>query len=728
MMVLALLAVMTGSPAAPAIARSERVTLTVVPNGVAVDETVITLRKVRAVDGVEGAEPDLEHVLRGKDPLMLDLEPGTWRLDVENPELWHAAQSFTTGPDRNTEISVPVWPRSTLTGAITHEASAEPAEILVRFEPATAAHSGPSGETRCPLVQRKFRCSMPAGTYSLRIRPRGYIAHYRAELELDAEKTQDLGTLELREGQSITGRIQLPARSEGELRDVVITANPKGTTGQRLLAVESRPEKNGFFHLDGLAPGAYVVGAALRRALYAEPVEVVIRGGSEAELIRPLLLAPPRKIELAITPPVAFDGTRWHVKLFAEVNGTQLEEVSESNASGAGVWSSAPLRPGLYRLTIATLRGEEWHREAVLLGTNDYNAIVALSRTDFPGTLSLGERPLQASLTFSGSSGFTAQTESDAEGRFRVMLPASKEEHLKATIASEVPPVQRRLVVQIPAEGQSIDIALPDSILMGEVVDAAGVPVGDALVTVAGDVSQEGIQQVTTAGDGKFAMHGLSPGVYTLVAAGLLSESEPVTAELRSDETPEPIRLTVREAAMLRGRVVSPLGPVPGASVHARAINVPHTITHTRRTDAGGGFTVALPPGARTFEVLVAAQGFAFVIAGGAISDRPFTVGVDQRGGTLVIRAARDHDAYIVHNGATIPAVAVDRHWPVQSQSLADGSHERVLPMMEPGSYSACIVEPSQQDRFRATAGATGGRCLTGFLPPFGSLTLDLRP
>lgn len=55
---------------------------------------------------------------------------------------------------------------------------------------------------------------------------------------------------------------------------------------------------------------------------------------------------------------------------------------------------------------------------------------------------------------------------------------------------------------------------------------------------------------------------------------------------------------------------------------------------------------------------------------------------------------------------------------------LGDG--EITLPLMEPGPYRACIVPEEERAQFRATNGAAGGRCVSGILPPHGSLTLDV--
>jgi len=62
----------------------------------------------------------------------------------------------------------------------------------------------------------------------------------------------------------------------------------------------------------------------------------------------------------------------------------------------------------------------------------------------------------------------------------------------------------------------------------------------------------------------------------------------------------------------------------------------------------------------------------------------------------------------------------------LRTETGADGTRDLVIPMMEPGAYSACLV--ASLSEFRKSGGSTGGRCVGGFLAPLGSLRLDLAP
>lgn len=719
----ALLASQAGPTAVP-----RRVSLIYDPRGVNVAELTIVLTRIESDAPPPSHQVPLRGVLRRDEPLSFELETGNWQLDVQNIDVWHATQYFAVEPSSTKDVAVTVWPRAILAGAVVHDSKIDPSEMIVRFEPSSDDQrpTAVAGEVRCPIQDARFLCAMPAGTYTLRMRPKGFIAHYFPATTLTPGKALDLGSLRFQQGQSITGHVQLPPRFAAERTAIRVTASPVGATAAGLLSLRALPEKNGFFHIDGVAPGAYVVSAALERTLTSPSVEVLVRAASEAELMDPLRLNWPRKIQILILPAASFDGAPWHVKLY-RASSRHLEEITESRALADGIWESPPLQPGMYEIAVGTTSGSEWHREEILLETQDYRTSIVLARSDVSGMVALGTRPLQASLTFSGRSGFAVTAHSDERGHFTVALPKARDAEINVRVHSDVPWIQRTVHLKVPPGKESVDLALPDSVVMGEVVDGKGAPAAGALVSFASEDLRDGLLQPASDKDGKFEVHGLSPGTYRVIATDFLKESEPSTVRVTNDEPPDPLHLILQDMEQLRGRVVSPGGPVPGARVQARATNVPHMIVHNRQTDANGVFAAALPAGAQAFEMTVASPGFSFVIAGGALSENALTVQVDQNGGTLVIEADKRDTTYLVHNGGTCVSAAVSYQWPSQQNALPKDAQELVLPMMEPGPYAACLVAGDQYQAFRRAGGQTGGRCVSGFLPPFGSLTLDLR-
>lgn len=691
-----------------AVSPSGRASLSIRSSAAVPTAVTVTMERVAPADGEERSLVVRNGALRD-----VELPAGDWRLRVTEPGLWHAEQYFFVDAGTTTDVAIEVWPRATMAGTARVASDAQPAEVLVRFE---SAVTGFAGEVHCPVAGSRFECAMPAGTFNVRLRPKQFVAHFRSELTLIAGDTRDLGVLEFREGQSITGHVVLPAKSGASFKDVRVTATPSGGE-DTIRAATVAPEKNGFFHLDGLVPGEYVVRAALGRELVAAPVDVLVRQGSEAELRQPLRLEQPHRIQLALTPAVGFDGKPWHVRLSALAGAQRLEPLGQSNASVAGLWESRSLQPGRYEVVVGTLAGDDWFRDEIELGTADVQRPIELRRAQYSGTLSLGDHPLQARLSFSGSAG-TVNTQSSEDGSFGITLPPVKDA-LHVSVESERPWVRRRVTMPIPKDGEPLVISLPDSVLMGTVVDGADHPVADAIVSMTRDDMADGLPQIISGADGSFEIHGVTAGRYRLIASGFLTESEPALLDITEGEIPDPIRLVIRNMSMLHGRVLSALGPVAAGTIHAVATDVPQIITETRPIDPNGQFASALPPGARGYEMAVAVPGFAFVVTGGALTERPVVVHVDQRGGSLTVRADDDAIPYIAHNGGTIAAGAIAHYWPAQRNS-----GEYLLPMMDPGSYDACLVDDDAL--FRRTAGQSGGRCVHGFLPPFGALTLDL--
>jgi hypothetical protein len=685
----------------------------------------VTLTRIEPKAAEAGAMEPVHATMGRTEPLSLDLPTGNWRLDVDDSSVWHTTQFFRVDPAAGEEIAVSIWPRSLLAGRIAHDAKAEPKEMLVRFESGGGPEAATvSGQLRCPIDNGRFVCHMPAGTYRLRMRPKGFVAQYVPEAKLAAGATLDVGTLHFREGQSIAGLVELPRHSSSNITAVRVSAIPAGARPDSLLLLSARPDSKGFFHIDGVAPGAYIVSASLQRALTSAPVPVIVRAGVEADLVQPLRLNQPRRINLLLMPPAAPDRSLWHVKLYRTENDHR-DEVTESNAAPDGAWQSPPLQPGAYEAAVGTISGDEWHRETIAMADDEVGRSILLQRTGAHGKLMLGSRPLQASVTFTSASGFSITAQSDERGQFTAALPHPDDPDLKAIVRSSIPWVQRTVAVKVAKDDEPIDIVLPDAMIAGDVVTPAGAPVANAVVSIAGEQISDSFIQPQTRADGTFEAHGLVPGSYRVIATDFLKESEPVTIQVGENGIPDPLHLVVRDMKQLRGRVVSSLGPVPGAQVQARATNVPQSIVHNRQTDMNGVFAEALPAGTARYEMTVAAPGFSFVIGGGTLLEDPLIVGVDQNGGTIVITAPNVSAVTLVHGGGTCPAPLVSRQWPSQQTQLADSKQQLTIPMMEPGVYAACLVPPEQHPVFRITGGQTGGRCVSGYLPPFGTLALN---
>lgn len=643
----------------------------------------------------------------------LQLEPGHWSLTVEGDEVWHQTQYVTVSGDTGAVLEV--WPRAFVTGKIA-SVKPMPAEVLLRFEPATEKVAA-SGLSTCPVAEGVFRCAVPAGVLDLRVRSQGYIAHYFLGTRLAAAEIRDLGTLAFRPGQAITGRVTLPREFRDELQKVTVRAEP-ANTDSALLPLTAQAAKNGFFHIDGVTPGAWIVRARHPKNLYAEPVPLTVIAAADAQLARPMMLDRPRRIEVAVAPPQDPDGKRWHVEVMREIRPGFVEGYTQSSADTDGRFSATAL-PGTYSVAVNTAAGDEWHRQQVMVGAADVRLDLQMPSRVVKGTVTLAGKPLEANIHLSSDSAGVSVT-SDAEGRFSAAIRSSDAREWTVRIKSEAPLVEREVVVPAPVGASELSIDLPGGTIHGSVVDEQGAPVPYPIIRI----NSPGSFSIGGTDTGTFDATGFEPGTYDVQASGGgRAESDLVSVTVPEDGEAEPLRLVVRKQKALRGFVVSDFGPVPGAEILVYSTDVPQAYVSFERTNAQGRFVAYLPPASREFDIFIAPPGFSYSMDHAEYRDSVARARVDQNGGTLIVRGRGlgPRGIEIVHSGAIMPAAAIARDG---GGSVAEG--EIILPRMEPGPYSACVVEERNRALFRATNGANGGRCVSGVLPPHGALTLDV--
>jgi hypothetical protein len=690
------------------------------------DCATLKLRRIVQVEDLQKPS-DAEHLVDLTRPLpSLELAPGHWSVEVVSPAVWHQPQYFSVG--QSASVVLDVWSRAFLTGRVKTPARNPPVEMIVRIEPASDA--SPSGDGKpCPVEEGAFRCAVPAAPVHIRLRAKGHVALYWWNTRLGPGEIRDLGELSLREGQAITGRIGLPREFRGDWSAVIVRAHPAvARTGQDpvlfkgavLMPIACGVTEKGFFHLDGVAPGGWTVKAHLpTKRLFSEQVPVTVLNGADASLTRPLQLDRARRVEIAIQPPLDPAGNPWIVSLLREVVSGHVEPVFERPAKADGQWIADGLLPGRYSAAVQTSDGDAWHEEHFLLGSADAIFALTLQSRLVMGTVRIGNRPLRAKLTFLGQKNGTASTSSDDEGRFIIRLPHPDQRVWDVEITAEQPYVDRT-VEHFEIDGsKEVAIHLPDGTVRGEVVDEAGTPVPRPLIHF---VRSAGAVDVFGTEAGTFSITGLAPGVDEVQAEGRDHQwSERVVVQIPEEGEAEPLRLVVRKQKEVRGIVMSDFGPVAGATVLIRSTDVAPGLVPFRTTDANGRFVGHLPPDCAEFDLFVNAPGFSYMMDHLPFRKSLLQASVDQMGGTIVVRAKTSEIVWVVHGGAVTHARAIAR-----DTNGSESDHEIVMRRMEPGPYSACLVGEGQRRVFRATNGAAGGRCVSGVLPPNGSLTLEI--
>ncbi len=674
----------------------------------------------------------------------LDLSPGlTWQLEVEAAGLWARPELIVGGSDLR-ELSVRMIPTATLIARVeTAAGSEQPGELGVRFRSPGETSSAPVAESekaRCPIVESRWRCDVPSGTFDLRLRAPGFVSHYLWERELPPAVTVDLGRVELVPGSSVSGWLvtedDSPIRQGTKVAAIPQATRPGAPQAEarhRSLANRAAVTDRGFFHLQGLLPGAYVLDAEQEGYVPLRSRTVVVIEGLPSELIEPLVLTRPADLRVTVDPPVDRLGEPWGLTL-----GQQQSGARTGRSEPDGSWTTKALRPGTYTLMVASSQGSRLAVEEVEVEGPATEHWVALDFVEVEGALTLGGEPLAAELAFGRADGpVSIRLQADEEGRFSGSLPRSG--NWDVDVRSKSAGISRRLrAIEVePAAGSDyawVEIDLPATRIEGEVVDAQGHGVARATVlavpvpTEVGDPAERP-SHVRSEDDGSFVLSGFEPALYRLQAIRIMREgrqlSEPVEVTLDQDDPPRRVRL-VLDSQPFRGRVLSGSGGVAGVTVTARALGVtPGISIPAARTGPDGRFELSLPAGAGEAELTVLAPGFLFYRRLVAIPDGqelPITL-QQQGGGTLVIRP---NDAIVLAGGQGLPWIVREdgtdldlgtlSRWSMLNRAPPAGAVLEA-PKMPSGTYRVCW--PLSRER---RAEGDKPHCDQGYLPAYGRL------
>lgn len=710
-------------------AQSRATEITLVPQRKAVDESAAAVATFtfRPVGGV-AKDLAVPHalVLRLDQPGPVELPSGSWSLDVESPDWWHARQYVIVGSAALT-LTAPLWRAAAVSGTATLRDGSAPGEVTIRFSSDSGDSAGLRGETSCPVVEKRFRCQVAAGLLDLHMRSRGCVAHYAWGKGVPPGGTLDVGTLEFERGASITGTVSLGRGVATPTEKLRVKALPNGLTPQssKLTQFIAAPTSKGFFHLDGVPPGEYVVTAEGPNRLASQRVVITVVGEAEVLLREPLLVDVPRTLSVDVLPLLDPEQKPWLVTLAREVQQRHYEMVSERAVDSTGAWT-AQVQPGHYNIQVSTSGGAKWESRDVDIDA-DTRVAIALTSHELRGSILLGKKPLAAKLIFGGEYGSQSlPTKSDEEGHFNVRLPNTEAKSWDVTVDAVAPRVKRTLRVDLPEKPDNeVEIHLRDTIVFGTVVDESGKPAG-ADVGVNMTHEREVIQEAAVARDGTFAFHGVDPGAYSVQAEGFLLESDTVPVHVPEDGMTEELRLVVKPVRKIVGRVYSGMGPVAGARVQVAPADVPSLFAAFRDTDERGEFSTVVPWNCQRIDVYVMAPGFDYRAFRTTIHEgNMLNIPVDQRGGVLTARWPRGEAAMLFHSGAML--------WPDTlawvlggRRQSSDKSEELMATPLDPGVYSLCVVPQTEVSTLRfAPPPANDPRCTSAFLPPFGEIVIE---
>lgn len=584
--------------------------------------------------------------------------------------------------------------------AVTLVATAKGAKALrVGF---SSIDDGPSGESSCSSQGESWRCVVPAGRYDLRFAAPGFAPEFRFGVSVDANtKPFSLGLVP---GASLSGRLEA-ARGVRIPPDgvTVVLSSPGGERGPWKESVRSG--RRGFFQFKGVAPGDYTLRGEVK-GLTTQIESVRVLSGAAAELRAPLLLDSPKRLTVTVMPRLDPSGHPWRVRLV--LNNPRLRHsdvLGESPLGENGEWTHPRLVAGPYTVELLTAGGERWKSQDITIGAKDEAIAIGAFSSRVAGTIRLGDRPLQATLSFGDEWG--PKVRSDADGRFTGEIPPVDHEEQVVFIEAESPRVRRttRAKLEKGENGERrLDIRLPATTLMGRVLREDRTVEPHAFLTIRG-FDPFVAEQARVDADGSFQLGGFEPGSYRVVADGPESKSPYVTVDLRRDE-PAETELILRRVEPLRGRVTIGDAPVVAAAVYVFPRDTWTPSMPQIRTDENGYFETELPPDTTTIDDVIIHP--AFDVAFGRTVVQPqkqLHIRAQQLGGTVTV-ASKSDGAVLLHAGAEIPAA-----WLANTAGGEIDSGRITIPRLMPGTYSAC---------------AGTSQCVSGDLPPHGTLTLSI--
>ncbi len=681
-----------------------------------------------------------------------DVPPGSaWQLSVGVQGYWSAPRIVVGG-----QVARPVelLPAGALAGEVVMPGGeAVPPALTLRFRSAPgAAHALEETAESCAIVERHFRCDLPAGSLDLRLRARGFLTVYRWGVLVPLHGKLELGSLQLRPGSSVVGWVDAPARDfrfqDGsvelapQVAGVPSTAAESGRREER--TVQTKVNTRGFFEFSAVAPGGYVL--VVRHPGYAPTrlFPVLVYANAETEP-RPIQLQPAVRFEARLEPPADPYGTRWQIVLWKRgaVPG-QLDVVSRSVAASDGVWRADAVEPGDYVLEVRGAYSSRWAFKDLSLQPGMAPYEVHLPLVEVEGTVAIGDDPLESLLWFGGQNGAQrVAARSDRKGRFAVVLPQRPSWDVQVENAPlHISGWVKNLAIrEVPGtRAAKVTIELPDTTVRGDVQDDQGRAVPKADVMAVGD---QVASAVAVAPDGGFEFKGFDPGTWRFEAQaaggadGLFADS--VEISLADHQAVEAVHLVLRKRILVSGQVVTPAGdPLPGAKVTGlieQAARPLSSVEPSAYSDVNGVFELRLPAETQGLQLTVMPPGYAVTqLRVDARSSAPLVIPVSQVGGTVVVeyasRAAAEapwlRGSTSLFHEYLLPYPTPLLDWAAINGTVQPSAARFVLPMLEPGRYTACWKTGSLVAASGLLPGGSDASCATGELSPFGELLLNI--
>lgn len=711
--------------------------------------------RLRAVPSTTGPqkttiEPiDREIQIPGKLEIALDRSV-VWEVSLEADGYW--SPKGLVGPG-DSDVAITLWTTGEIAGIVQVEKGEKiPADLTIRFESSPEpgkAQILPQQTVVCPIVEGAWACQVPAGKLDLRLRARSFVSHYRWGAIVPARGALKVGPLALRRGASIVGRVEVsegaisPQGCRVELSPTTAGLSRSAEAKEQLgkLALSASVNERGFFHLEGVPPGSYVLTARQPGFAPAQIFPVSVFESSESEVRQPLILMKPLTLEVALDPALDPWSRPWEIQLFGHSAASgNLNDLGKGKASEEGLWTKPGLAPGEYSFHVVDSHGSSYAEQEIRLDRPSPPLQVKIPLVWVEGKVRIGEEPLAANLWFGGRHGkVSVLLRSDSDGEFSGALP--REGDWEVDVDAAKPLVRRRFPqVAIRPLGDTgsakVEIVLPDTKILGEVVQEDGAKVAKARV-IAVELTTAYPTALETDAEGRFEVVGIPEGLLNLMADKAGSRSDEVAVQITEGATPPPVRLVLRKTQEISGTVVSSAGGVPGARVFALALSpsssgfVPKGSQST--TDAQGRFQIEVASSAAEVQIVVLPPGFAASLQRlQGIPKGPLEIRVDPRGGTLTFRPVdlgKPEDPasarlIVLLNGAFVDESLLRMWAEINGVRNADPG-QLVIPQLPAGTYTACWARLSDAMQIFRSGIPGSAACDSGSLSPGGELILE---
>ncbi len=619
--------------------------------------------------------------------------------------------------------------------------SAVPLAAVMRMRFRLSSDRAPEfqGTAACRQQGAQWNCSLPATRLDLRIEVQGHVPQHYWSVQPPFRLAERENSLEFLPGASVGAWV------DGVLSDPAVDAKlisfdePKAV--DRNFEVTRAGEGAAFLLLGAVAPGRYEVlvtqkgrvGARYQILRVAQGEAVLLPGAIRLDKLS-------AGLEVSVIPAQSPSGRSWQVQLlFVDSGDGAAEQVGRWDLNGS--LSISPLASGKYRVRILDEEDSRWVDEEIDIGEQILPLSFDLGAADLSGTVFLGDEPLPGAELVFRHEGAMLRFHSDESGRFSGRV--GKAGTWEIQILSRTPQIDRRVKREIPP--RELEIRLADLGIRGVVEHEDGSVAARATVMVARlDGEEESWGSARTDEEGAFDYRGVIAGTYRLSAfkvddagAGEVPVEEwadEVAVEVDEKKGgPSDLTLTLRKKAILRGRVLSAVGPVAGARLEFRGAKNPVVgLVESATTDLDGSFEVAMPKSHFPLVVAVFASGYPTVLRLAASGDQSMEILLPSETANVTIEDSQSETKDGVRRQfALIQDGLALLEGPTGGFSRSAGPDSSIgaRAQIAPGPFAACSGTAAELHQLLTTGSSpTGVVCAYGNAAPGTTVAVRLPP